>query len=376
MARPRIGPVGPKGAKIALVGEAPGQTEIQLGEPFVGSSGQLLTKMLAATGINRRECYITNIDKERPPGNDFALKHYDDKSRKYPKPSLQTLHEDLVRELQDVRPNITVALGEEALRALTGRRGITKWRGSLHDSTVGKVVATFHPASVLRKYEQRVIVERDLRLAKDESSSPELELPKHAFVIDPGFEEVMAFLGKLKKDKPRVSFDIETLGETVRCIALASGPREALCVPFVSCRGSAVALAPSTFVRPSNALPFHSHWPQEQEESILRELGSVLGALDIPLVAQNYPFDASFLEREFGFVCRGLWMDTMVAQHCCYCELPKSLDFMCSFYTRVPRYSDYSASSDLETWKYNCYDAAVTFEVAMVLEKELKELEL
>ena len=61
---------GPMGAAIAIVGEAPGKDEERLGRPFVGGSGHMLDLMLQASGIDRRKCYVTNVAKERPPGND------------------------------------------------------------------------------------------------------------------------------------------------------------------------------------------------------------------------------------------------------------------------------------------------------------------
>jgi DNA polymerase-1 len=64
----------------------------------------------------------------------------------------------------------------------------------------------------------------------------------------------------------------------------------------------------------------------------------------------------------------------MVAQHVCYSELPKGLDFLCSVYTNHPYYSDYDFGNDDQTWTYNCYDSCITFEIATVLEQEMKEL--
>lgn len=361
--------VGPPSAKMVLVGEAPGRMEERLGEPFVGGSGALLTQMLFAAGINRKECYVTNVVKERPPGNDFSV-FYVDGRKTQPTEKLEMWQRKLRQELEDRRGvNVIVALGEEALRALTGYRGITKWRGSIIGTPLGKVVPTYHPAMVMRKYEARRVVEHDLRRALEESRSPELSLPQHHFIIDPSFEEVMAAMGSIQKGM-KVSFDIETLGERVRCVGLSVNASEAICIPFVSTKMP----KGSTVIATLTDTPFHSHWGEAEELAILKELERILGDEEIPLIAQNFPFDASFYEREFGIVCRGLWMDTMVAQHCCYCELPKGLDFLCSFYTRVPYYGDYNASSDVETWTYNCYDAAVTYEVAMELEKEMKEL--
>jgi uracil-DNA glycosylase family 4 len=364
--------LGPLSAPIALVGDAPGADEERLGEPFVGPSGKLLTQMLAAVGVDRKQCYVDNVSQVRPLGNDFRARYYQGKA---PTLELVGAREALVKRLQARAPVVTVALGEEALRALTGLSGIGDWRGSILRTPVGKVVPTYHPSNVLRMYEHRRIVEHDLARALQESQSRELVMPGHQFTLDPTFDQAIHALELMIQRKGKISFDIETLGSTVRCIALADIPWSAICIPFVSSRSAAGAGGCGTFVPFPTETPFHSHWPEDQELEILKLLNVVLSSPDIPLIAQNFPFDASFLEREFGIVCRGLWMDTMVAQHCCYSELPKGLDFLCSFYTRVPCYWKYDASSDLSTWKYNCYDAAVTFEVALVLEKELKELE-
>lgn len=366
---------GPRDARIAIVGEAPGEDEERLGEPFVGASGRLLTEMLATAGVARRSCYVTNVVRERPPGNDFRDKWYEDKRGLVASAALLDERERVRAEIATVKPYVTIALGEEALRALTGRHGIMKWRGSVLDTAVGKVVPTIHPAAVLRMYEHRRIVEMDLRRAAREGvtyDSPSLGL---VLITDPTSEQVLEWLARVRPPYDTVSFDIETLGSTVRCIALAKDAHEAICIPFVSCRAPARTAATTLLIMPSDTA-FSSHWDPATELAILRELARVLEDPAIPLIAQNFPFDASMLCREFGIVCRGLWMDTMVAQHCCYCELPKSLAFLCSVYTRIPFYKDHDASSDLDEWRYNAMDAVATWQVAQALGRELKELGL
>jgi len=370
----RVVGVGPPGARIALVGEAPGEGEERLGVPFVGASGRLLDKMLSAAGIQRSACYITNVSKVRPSRNDFAERY---REKGQPTPELRVLWDELRDELLAVKPNVIVALGAEALEALTGKKGITDWRGSLQQGIAGKTIGTLHPAYVCRMYEARRIVEHDLRRALEESSVPELELPEHEFQVDPSFEQAMGVLGWLTLSGKTVSFDIETLGPRIRCLGFAWSASEAICIPFTSSRAPASLedRNGSIHVPAPTDTPFRSHWSEKEELELLHVCNTILSNPAQPLIAQNFPFDASYLEREFGIVCRGLAMDTMVAQHCCYSELPKSLNFLCSFYTRTPCYWQYNASSDLETWRYNCYDCAVTWEVAQVLEQELKELQ-
>ena len=363
---------GPTSARIALVGEAPGEDEERLGEPFVGASGRLLNEMLAAAGIDRRGCYVTNVVKTRPPGNDFRQAWYEDKRGLVPKPELVAAREALVKELQAIEPNVIVALGDEALRALTGHGGLGKWRGSIIATPAGKVVATYHPARILREWSDRRIAEVDLRRAKTESLTSEVNIPVIECLINPTKEQVLDWLGRVQPGTT-LAFDIETLGATVRCIGFAVGPRSAMCVPFVSCRRGRSSGGTGTLV-PTDGAPFGSHWAPKDEEDILREVTRVLEDPRVPLIAQNFQFDAARLSDEFGIVCQGLVLDTMVAQHCCYCELPKSLAFMCSLYTRVPFYKDHDASSDLDEWRYNCYDAAVTYEIAGELVKEMKEM--
>jgi len=358
--------IGPKDAKIAIVGEAPGKEEDSVGEPFVGSSGKLLKDMLLRVGINFNNCYVTNVVKYRPQSNNFALLYKDAKKTK-PNDYLQLWQNALIKELREISPNIIIALGNEPLQALTGKKGITKWRGSIVSSPAGKTIGTYHPAMILRKYEYRSISEHDLKRALEESTSPTLDLPSVDCIVEPSFAEAMDYL---RTKHSRLSFDYETSGSLARVIGLAASSRQAICIPFMS---SGVREG-SKVISLEDSITANNYWTEEEERSILDEIFRLMTSEEVEKVAQNFPFDSVIQMVNFGIPVNNLWMDTMVAQHCCYSELPKSLDFLCSFYTRVPRYSDYEPSSDRSTWIYNCHDAAVTFEVALALEMEMRDL--
>jgi uracil-DNA glycosylase family 4 len=362
-------PEGPRDARIAIVGEAPGASEEIYLRPFCGASGNLLTEMLRESGIDRAKCYITNVVKLRPLGNNFGV-FYTNKTRKVPLNSLLRAHEELREELLKVKPNVIIALGEEALYALTGKREISKWRGSVLSSPVGKVLPTFHPAYVLRMYSERAVVQLDLAKALKESSFPEVRTPNVSFEISPSFSQVMNFLSMPWK---RLAVDIETSGRHVSCLALSGAPASAICIPFMK-NPSYVKQAGGTFLNMSGAS--RNYWSEEEELEILRSLDKLLGNPSIEKVLQNFPFDATILAQEFGLHLKGLWMDTMVAQHCCYSELLKGLDFLTSIYTDYPYYSDYNRADDISLWTYNCWDACVTLEISSVLEKEMKELKV
>ena len=367
----RVSGEGPNNARIAIVGEAPGMEEDYAGRPFVGSSGKLLDALLTEAGINRNSCYITNVVKERPPGNNFNI-FYEDTKRTKPTPALLEARAEVVQEIQELSPNVTIALGNEAMKALTGRSGIQKWRGSIQEGKVGKVIASLHPAAVLRMYNWRPLVLVDLKRAKEESTHPEAHLPSITCHVMPRFSQVVDYIEMLRVKKKPVAFDIETSGSHVRCLGLSNQPNEAFCIPFC-CSPFSQGVKKGRVVFPANPRAT-SFWSLEEEMAILRLLDELMSDPDVPKVAQNYPFDASILEREFGFVTQGLWMDTMLVHNACYSELPKSLDFLTSFYTRHPRYSDYNPASDQSTWVYNCHDAAITGELAPILRKEAEDL--
>lgn len=371
-------PFGPKDARIVLIGEAPGEHEVLQRQPFVGASGRLLDQMLRAVGIDRASCYLTNVVKNRPPGNDFG--HFYERNKKgqldvrraKPTANLLSSIERLHKELEHLTPNIIILLGNEPLRAVTNLRGIEKWRGSLLATRFGKVLPTIHPAAILRSYGDRPVVELDLQRASVESTRRDLQIPSMDFILRPDIRAVRRWFSQ---PHDRVAFDIETLKGSdgvshVRCIALSSSKNTAICIPFISRRHTGLIGGDDTHTS------YCSYWTIEEEYEVLALLNKLFLNESIEKIAQNYPFDSTMLATEFGFDICGTLQDTMLAHHVCYPELPKSLDFLCSIYTRIPYYSDYDSKDDYSTWRYNSYDAAVTLEVWEVVEAELREAKL
>ena len=365
--------IGPLESRVVIVGEAPGKEEEVQGRPFVGSSGRLFNDILASVGIARNECYITNVVKTRPSGNNFEEFYYDHRRTK-PTKELELAWVKLREEVKEKNPNIIIALGGEALRALTGKRSIDAYRGTLLPGiNCPKVLPTYHPAYVLRQYHHRAIVEMDLRKAIRHSKSPKLEVPAKNFITDPSFITVMDTLQFIKANKKTIAFDIETIGSHVRCLGFAWSKELAICIPFASAKSRS---KPGSSIISLGSSNFTSHWTEKQEQEIINLLGQIFEDPSIRKVAQNFPFDSTILARDFGFKIYGLQMDTLVAFHCLYSELPKSLDFLNSIYTDNPHYShDHNSSSDLSNWKYNCWDVVATFESFRGITEELIEAE-
>lgn len=345
---------GDRNAKIWIIGEAPGAQEDAQGRPFVGGAGRVLDSILSDVDIKRSDCYIDNVIQERPKQNDFGT-YYEDKSRKRPKPKLVDAHRRLQQLVKENRPNVVVGLGNEALYALTGKKQITKWRGSILGCGGVKVIPTIHPAMVMRQYEFRPQVVFDLKRALEQSKYPEYpKRPVDNFIINPTYNDVMFWIDKLKKEK-FVAFDIETQNNQISCIGFGWSDHDAICIPIF--------------------FGGNSWWTKEQEVAIILAVKSLLEDPHPHFIAQNAQFDMVYLRHRWGINVKNLWMDTMIAHHCVYSELKKGLDFLCSIYTTRPYYKDMPQRdpSPDNLWTYNCMDTVVTWECAMTIRKELQE---
>ena len=138
--------VGSLDAQIMFVGEAPGADEDEQGEPFVGRAGQLLTKIIQATGLERKDVYIANILKCRPdtPGQSAGNRPPTPEERATCLPYLQ-------EQIDLIRPQAIVALGATAVDGLLGKTvGITKLRGHWQTYRGTPLMPTYHPAYLLR----------------------------------------------------------------------------------------------------------------------------------------------------------------------------------------------------------------------------------
>jgi uracil-DNA glycosylase family 4 len=140
-------------ARLMFVGEGPGYDEDQLGEPFVGAAGKLLTKIIAAINHSREQVYICNIIKCRPPGN------------RNPMPDeIDSCFPFLKRQIASVKPDIICALGTFAAQTLLETKSpISKLRGHFHDYMGTKVLPTYHPAYLLRNPEKKRDVWEDMK---------------------------------------------------------------------------------------------------------------------------------------------------------------------------------------------------------------------
>jgi len=149
---------GNPNSKIVFIGEAPGRDEDLQGKPFVGRSGQLLTKMIEnVLNVKREEVYITNIVKCRPPQNrDPEIEE------------IESCKPYLLKQIDIIKPKIIVTLGRIAFKYLLNEEiPITKARGNIYNFNGIKVIPTYHPSYLLRNPSKKKEAFIDLKLIKE-----------------------------------------------------------------------------------------------------------------------------------------------------------------------------------------------------------------
>jgi DNA polymerase I-like protein with 3'-5' exonuclease and polymerase domains/uracil-DNA glycosylase len=380
-----LGGKGPSSARIVIVGEAYGATEDEEKAPFVGESGKELTRMLTDAGIDRNECYLTNVINLRPPDNDLTnwlsekKKHIKERDLYLTRHGLnfndkiQLGLTQLFHDLSQIRPNVVIALGNAPLWALTGHWGITSWRNStlqgVDEFAPFKVVPTFHPAGILRQWENRFFAVHDLRHARLESLYPEVRYPPYSFHIRPSFEKTCEVLQSLitKLDSGvhlRVAEDLETRWSLIACCGIAWSNYDAICIPFLSVQTG------------------ERYFQREQELIVIKLLRRLLTHPNVEVVGQNFTYDEQYNARYWGFKCN-TYMDTMIAHHLCWPGTPKGLDHLSSLYCRFHQYwkdegKEFDPRNDPEEqwWGYNCKDAVVTYECSYALDAVIRSMNL
>ena len=157
-------------AKIMIIGEGPGANEDKEGKPFVGRAGKLLDKMLESIKLNRKNVYISNVVNFRPPEN---RRPTDQEINRY-LPFLE-------KHIEIINPKILLLLGSTALNAIIGNElVISKARGKWINKKIGKtnpyIIASFHPAFLMRQPDQKKYAWEDLKMIRKKMSELKIKL--------------------------------------------------------------------------------------------------------------------------------------------------------------------------------------------------------
>jgi len=157
-------------SEIMIIGEGPGANEDKEGKPFVGRAGKLLDKMLESIKLNRKNVYISNVVNFRPPMN---RRPTDEEIKRY--------LPFLVKHIELINPKILLLLGSTALNALVGNEVvISKARGKWINKKIGsanpEVIASFHPAFLMRQPDQKKYAWEDLKMIRKKISELKIKL--------------------------------------------------------------------------------------------------------------------------------------------------------------------------------------------------------
>lgn len=374
---------GPTDAKIMIVGDFPSEREENEGRPFIGGVGMELDKMLKAAGIYRNQCFITCAVRERPPKSDLE---YFIPTKKKNITSVHKLYADrmvapavidgiehLKREIELVKPNVIIAMGNVALWALTGEWGITTWRGSemvcklnLALDIPPRVVPAFSPGLVMRQWPMRRFTIQDYKRVARTQNLRAITPPDYKFIIQPDLETVQVVLKDLLEkaeygtEPLKLAVDIETKHFDISCLGIGWSRLDAICIPFTT-RESRV-----------------NYWTAEEEFEVQSLLRQLLQHPNVFVIGQNFAYDIQWTERDFLLQPNLRW-DTMLAQHVMFSQMPKSLHFMASIYCQYYVYwkdEREGNETELEDWTYNCKDCVNTWEIQGAQEAAIKAMKL
>jgi uracil-DNA glycosylase len=335
--------------KIVFIGEAWGEQEARLQSPFVGPAGQELSRMLANAGYScaflpynfnssirmlnywgRFPYPLLNVFNARPPENDveffytkppstspFPPRRFDNGIHSL-KPEFEPHVALLHNLLKELKPNVIVALGNTALWALGLPPSISKLRGSIVETPFGKVLPTYHPASVLRKWEQRIVCVLDLHKALRESEYPEIKTLSREIWTQPTVADLYKWWDLYGSKTNLLAFDIETVAnKQISEISLASDSTHALHVPFFW----------------KEAGKFINYWPDTASEFAAWKFVKMALESPVPKIGQNcIQYDSYWLAKEMKIGVKNIAHDTMQLSHAWALELEKSLGFLGSIF--------------------------------------------
>ena len=349
-------------ATLAIIAEAPGRNEVAQGIPLVGGAGNILWKALRTycPSIKRHECYITNVVKRQVA---FA-----DDAKRVPvgKHELTSWQELLMWELS-MLPNLkyVLLLGNYAVEALLGKKGITNWRGSVLECTIGNksvvAVCTYNPAFCARDPMAQIIFDMDIADKLNEVVEGRYKPHEVVTHINPTHVQALDYIRMCEASRDPIASDIEVVSNETACVGLAHSSHDAMCIAFRSEQE-------------------HLYSVQEEAE-IRRHLQRLYQSPTSRVVWQNGGFDMAWLWFKDRILCKPAYSDTMLGHHVLYPTMPHDLGFIVKQYTMHPFYKnekdEWRHTGGIDNfWIYNCKDCALTLASNAAIVAELRDQKL
>ena len=352
---------GPIDAELIFINDMPKKNDVYKGRSLVdmdGEPGGIFDMCLKFADINRDDIRIINISEVRAPKDNY---------NNFSESEQYAWEQDLIRRINEehIGPKVLIAMGNHAMKVLTGRNGIINQRGVtsrarseiIHDCYV---VPTYHPGVVTwGSYEFWIQITFDfIKAQRIANTFNEFKIPKFDFIIEPTLEKVLETLDFLERERPFITIDIENPHQLLSAIGIAWSRTEAICIPFYWGNG-------------------RNYWTLDEEVIVWKRLAEVIPKLDWG--NQHVHFDWRVLNEHGIFPADPVW-DSMLMHHCLYSEMPHRLDMITSIFTDLPFYkkdeteekgSAIRAGKERDHWNYNCYDCVGAF---WAIETEREEL--
>lgn len=340
--------------------------------PMSSSVGKQFCSIMVGCGRNISEVrFDYMVAKVPPPGKmKKPIEHFQDIG-------IFDAELDMLKaRIREFKPNIVLGLGAEVQRHLLGVTNLNKWRGHAiwSDELQCKIMITYDPyhANNQRRVpkEQKpgqymTLMKADIAKAVRESETPYMMHDDPDLIFAPSYEQTVQELTRMIDEAKIVSYDIEVFepyeGRLIDCIGFCDNTERAICVPFY-------------MQDPDNKVV--RYFSDERQHFHVWQLVKELMESQIPKVAQNSSFDTTMLMKYYGVNVQNLVWDTMVIQHCLYCDLPKDLGTLISLYTNLPyhKYMIHEAGN-VARWKYNAADAVANLHVMQGQIREIFEIE-
>ncbi len=366
-------------AEYCIVTEFPTPLEVLNKDPYCGNIGGQLSRVLSTVELPRYNvfhCYAVNT--QVPLTKDEPTKLWTQKGFRHL--AWGQLQERLITTLQQFQGKVIILMGDTPMRMLLDDPkidSITTHRGSIYKSDdfphlaekiPGKFIClTYSARSSLPRFNplNQYIIMNDLNKAIDLNKDHSLIEDNSIIWTNPTLAEILHFYLKVMTST-ETAFDIEATPEFVTCFSLTTkdeyGAIIGMSIPLMNNAGNL--------------------WTPEEEVQIWKGLAVILASPTINLIMQNGMFDCMYMLRVMNIVTDSFTFDTMIAQHICWTDLPKGLDFLTSVYTYHNYYKDEGKLSHLKVikdwssyWIYNAKDAIYTHEIKPELEAELEVLE-
>ena len=325
---------------VLFVGQAPGGTEGITKVPFTGSAGKMFWRLLKEAGLNKKQLCITNLVSCPPPGDRLPTKF-----------EIDLCSSRLKEEILFLRPELIIALGGQALEALTGEKGVQKLRGTYFPLATQwefscPVLTCLHPSFVMRQRQFIPGAIKDLTQVQTFFLQGIVKEEKPHFILEPSISELQDYLSRSQE---YTAFDLETTGLNPR-------KDKTLGISFCNSPMSAIGCSLS-------------------ENDPRREvIATFLQDKKTLKCAQNGLFDLAFLSQR-GIEVEGLSFDTHVAEKLLASDLPADLQTLRHKYTNIgvykPSYKVMQTQDQDKTLSICCMDSLTTWRTMQEQKKEL-----